>query len=191
MIQQIPHWMFAMRDTLGANAYRALVTIVSDPSLERRVREEMVGADLSDPRAIDALTYLEACLQEAMRLWPTTPLLARETIRDVRLAGEQVDQGTQILILNVFNHRDPDGVPDADRVAPERWAGGKTDYRFNHLSNGSQDCPGAPLVLLLGKAVLAQVLGRYSLSVRTPAIGSGSLPPMLDFFDARFEVRTR
>jgi cytochrome P450 len=71
---------------------------------------------------------------------------------------------------------------------PERWAGGRSDYRFNHLSNGSQDCPGAPLVLLLGKAVLAQVLARYTLRVRKPAIGSGSLPPMLDFFDAQFEV---
>ena len=28
---QIPHWMFAMRDTLGANTYRALAAIVADP----------------------------------------------------------------------------------------------------------------------------------------------------------------
>src|SRR4051812_49872651 len=33
---QVPHWMFAMRDTLGANTYRALAAIVADPEVERR-----------------------------------------------------------------------------------------------------------------------------------------------------------
>src|SRR5205085_11993215 len=40
VVHQIPHWMFAMRDTLGANAYRALAAIVADPSRERRARED-------------------------------------------------------------------------------------------------------------------------------------------------------
>ena len=79
---QIPHWMFAMRDTLGANTYRALALIVADADVERRVREEIAGGDLSDPSFVGGLAYLEGCLQEAMRLWPTVPLLARETTRD-------------------------------------------------------------------------------------------------------------
>ncbi len=45
-----------------------------------------------------------------MRLWPTTPLVAREAMHDVTLAGRGVPAGTQILILNVLNHRDPDHV---------------------------------------------------------------------------------
>jgi cytochrome P450 len=193
VVQQIPHWMFAMRDTLGANAYRALVAIVADPAVERRVRDEIAVVDLADPAALDRMRYLEGALHEAMRLWPTTPLLAREAIRDVTLAGERVPAGTQILILNVFNHRDPDHVEDADRLVPERWSDGAGDYRFNHLSNGRQDCPGAPLVLLLGKAVLANVLARYSLELEAPRLrtSGGALPAMLDFFQARFTVRSR
>src|SRR3954467_13066931 len=72
--QQIPHWIFAMRDTLGANVYRALALAVSG-----------------------GYTDLAGVLREAMRLWPTTPLIARE----------KVDDGSQVMILNVFNHRDP------------------------------------------------------------------------------------
>jgi cytochrome P450 len=167
VVQQIPHWIFAMRDTLGANVYRGLAAIVSDPAIGERVREELTGID-PRPGAIDGLRYLERCLQEAMRLWPTTPLLARETTTDTTLAGEPVDEGTQVMLLNVFNHRDPETVEDADRIVPERWIARVRDLRFNHLSNGRQDCPGGPLVLLLGKAVLAGVL--------TPTSSSSSRP---------------
>jgi cytochrome P450 len=193
VVQQIPHWMFAMRDTLAANAYRALAAIAAEPAVERRVREDMIGADLCDPRALDGMSYLGGCLHEAMRLWPTTPLLAREVVHDVTLAGEQVSAGTQILILNAFNHRDPDHVEDADRLVPERWRSSEAkDYRFNHLSNGSQDCPGGPLVLLLGKAAIAQVLSRWTLRLEEPLLpAGGAMPTMLDFYSARFAARRR
>ncbi len=188
--QQIPHWMFAMRDTLGANAYRALAMIVSDPAVEQRVRAELGEVEVIDPAAVAGLGYLEGCLQEAMRLWPTSPLLARETTREVTLAGERLEEGTQVMLLNVFNHRDPDHVEDADRCKPERWSDDAHDYRFNHLSNGSQDCPGGPLVSLLGKAVLAHILSRYSLDLERPKLGeSGSLPRSFDFYDACFTLR--
>ena len=189
-MQQIPHWMFAMRDTLGANTYRALALVVADPDVERRVREELDGADLSGPAAVDGLTYLEGCLEEAMRLWPTVPLLARETTRDTTLAGEQLEEGTQVMILNTFNHRDPEQVQGADRLQPERWQNGDRSYRFNHLSNGSQYCPGIPLVLLLGKAVIARLLERHELVLREPELEPGEpLPHMLDFFSITFDVR--
>jgi cytochrome P450 len=190
--QQVPHWMFATRDTLGANAYRALAAIASDPAVLRRVRSELDGADLSDARAIDQMTYLDGCLSEAMRLWPTTPLLARETTRATTLAGERLDEGTQVMILNPFNHRDPDAVQDADRLDPSRWESGERDYRFNHLSNGAQDCPGGPIVLLLGKAVLARVLDTYDLTLEHPQLRAGEpLPHMLDFYAMRFRADRR
>jgi cytochrome P450 len=190
VVHQIPHWIFAMRDTLGANTYRALALLVSDHEVERRAREELEGADLSDPNAIAGLVYLEGVLQEAMRLWPTTPLLARETTRETTLAGEKLDEGTQVMILNTFNHRDPDEVDGADRLKPERWQNGDRSYRFNHLSNGTQDCPGGPLVSLLGKAVIAGLLDEYELTLREPELDAGgALPNMLDFFDIRFDVR--
>jgi cytochrome P450 len=189
---QIPHMMFAMRDTLGANTYRALALAVADASVEQRIRDEIGGGDLSDPSFVDGLSYLEGVLQEAMRLWPTVPMLARETTRETELAGAELEEGTQVMILNTFNHRDPDAVPEADRLKPERWQNGDGSYRFNHLSNGTQDCPGGPLVSLIGKAVIAQLLSRCELYLREPELEPGEpLPHMLDFFDIRFDVRPR
>ena len=189
---QLPHWIFAMRNTLGANAWRALATIVADGEIKRRALEEVEGADLSRSAEVDGLRYLEGCLSEAMRLWPTTPILARETIRETTLAGQKLDEGTQVMIFNTFNHRDPAQVENADSFRPERWSSGERDYRFNHLSNGSQDCPGGPLVYLLGKAVLANVLGRCDLTLREPALDSQApLPYTLDPFSTRFSTQPR
>jgi cytochrome P450 len=192
VVQQIPHWMFATRDTLAQNAFRALAAIAADDGACRGVRDEIDGVNLSDPDAVAGLGHLEGCFQEAMRLWPTTPLLARETKREVTLAGETLDEGTQILILNVFNHRDAEHVEDADRLIPDRWNRNRTDYRFNHLSNGAQDCPGGPLVLLLGKAALGQILQRYRVSLEHPQLpNGGDLPYMLNFFETRLSVGRR
>ena len=188
IVHQLPHWMFAMRDTLATNVFRALAAIAAQPEIEKRALEEIEGADLSDPAQLDGLTYLEGCLQETMRLWPTTPLLAREATRDSSLNGDQVDEGSQVMMLNVFNHRDPQAAPDINRVNPER----EPDPRFNHLSGGSQNCPGGPLVSLLGKAVVAQFFSRYRMQLREPALPSeGDMPNMLDAFAIRFGLAPR
>ena len=192
IVQQIPHWIFAMRNTLGANAWRALATIVASEDAEGRALEEIERADLADSADIDALRYLEGCFSEAMRLWPTTPILGRETTRETTLSGQKIDEGTQVMIFNTFNHRDPEQVSEPNSFKPERWSGGERDYRFNHLSNGSQGCPGGPLVSLLGKAVLANVIGRYDLSLREPALDpSGPLPLTLDPFATSFATQPR
>ncbi len=185
IVHQLPHWMFAMRDTLATNVFRALAVIAAQPEIERRVLEELESAGPGDPSKLE---YLDGCLEEAMRLWPTTPLLAREATRDATLAGESVDEGSQVMMLNVFNHRDPAVAPDIDEMRPER----EHDVRFNHLSGGSQSCPGGPLVSLLGTAVLAQLLSRYRVQLREPDLPQeGALPNMLDAFAIRFGLEPR
>ena len=194
VVHQIPHWLFAMRDTLGANTYRALAAIGADETIEERVREEFAERDLTSAQDVDGLRYLEGCLQESMRLWPSTPILAREATRDAVLAGERIEEGTQVMLVNTFNHRDTDSVADADLLKPERWETEKRDYRFNHLASGSQWCPGEPLVLLLGKAVIAQTLKGWDVTVVEPDLPAGSrepLPNMLDFYSIRLVVRRR
>jgi hypothetical protein len=56
-------------------------------------------------------------------------------------------------------------------------------YAFNHLSNGSQSCAGAPLVLFLGTAWLARLLARWRFEpTPAPAAGGAEQPLILDHF---------
>jgi cytochrome P450 len=186
---QVPHWMFAMWETLGTNTLRALALILAHPVAEQHVRWEMAKADLATAAGVDGLKYLEGCVQEAMRLWPTTPMLVRETVVQSLICGQAVPVGTQVLILNSVNHRDRKRYAWADSFAPERWAQGTPDSLFNHLSSGRQVCAGKDLALFLAKAVLATLLASRRLVLAGPKLDpSRPMPYAYDYFNIRFEA---
>jgi cytochrome P450 len=194
---QVPHWLFAMGDTLAINAFRALALIASHPRQRARVLDEVSSAaadDAPDAGAVAGLRYLDACLSEAMRIWPTTPMLSRETVADTDWRGVSVPAGTQVLIVNTFLHRDRERHAWADRFAPERWIDGEAaeDWAFNHFSRGPQGCPGAALTLFLGRAFLAALLRRREIDLLAPRLDpERPLPQMLDYFGLRLELAGR
>ncbi len=193
---QVTHWLFAMGDTLPINGFRALALIASHPREQAAVEAELAagaGGDV-DARGVGSLDRLEACLQEAMRLWPTTPILSRETLEEVDWDGAPVPAGTQVLISNTFNHRDRERHEFADRFAPEAWidGGAAGDWSFNHFSHGPQGCPGADLTLFVAKALLAGIISRREVRLAgAPLDPNRPLPHMLDAFALRFALDPR
>jgi cytochrome P450 len=174
---QLTHWLFATQDTLSLNVMRALVLLAAFP--------DAAGADDEDG--------LRATLLEAMRLWPTTPLLSRELLSDMVWHSVRVPAGTNVLISNTFMHRDGDRLGDAaDRFTPQGWREGgefADDWGLNFFSHGPQGCPGARLAVLLGVASLRAVLARGALRPESPKLDLAKpLPHMLDAFRARVTV---
>jgi cytochrome P450 len=195
---QVPHWFFALQDTLAINTLRALALLGSHPRQRARVEEELTATanewPSGSPEQVEGLEYLEACLEEAMRLWPTTTMLSRETVDEVEWAGEAVPAGTQVLIVNTFHHRDSEVVEFANRFYPEAWTKGSAadDWTFNQFSHGPQGCPGAWLALFLGKAMLAAVVQRRRPRLVGPKLDpTRPLPHMLDFFSVRVALDAR
>ena len=183
---QVPHWLFALADTLPANPLRALALIAAHPDQRDAVRAAIAG----EPRLVER-RYLRACVQDAMRLYPTTPLLSRVTVEEAELGGAVVPAGTQVLWVNLFHHRDRERVEFADRFAPDAWTDGEAggDWSFNHFSHGPQGCPGAGLALFVGKVMLAQLLATRQVTLLQPKLDpERPLPHMLDFFALRFSV---
>lgn len=172
---QAIHWLFAMGDTLPLNLMRALVLLATHPEQLHEVRAEIASIDIDRAEGVAGLDYTAGCVLEAMRLWPTTPLFGRITTRDVTFpGGEVLPADTQVLIYNVFNHRDPARVPFADDFSPGEWASGDASqsWQFNFFSHGPQGCPGAGLSVFLGQAFLARLLAYW-----TPSVDGVSLDP--------------
>jgi cytochrome P450 len=188
---QVIHWLFAMGDTLAANTLRALAALATHKAERSEVHAEIAAADITTPQGVASLKYLAGCLLEAMRLWPTTGMFARVSTRDVEFpSGAVLPAGRQVLIYNVFNHRNRDLIPYADRFSPGEWASGSAgeDWSFNFFSHGPQVCPGAGLSVFLGQAVMANMLSAGSLSVSGVGLEPGKrLPHSLDLFG--FEVK--
>jgi cytochrome P450 len=180
---QVIHWMFALGDTLAINSLRCLALLaVHDAERERALAPA------------DGPAFLDACLHEAMRLWPTTPMLSRETTREVEWGGVEVPAGTQILIVNSFNHRDRSRFEWADRFSPEEWISGGAgeEWSFNHFSHGPQGCPGVALSLLVGRAMVGTVLGAGAVELLEPSLDPGKpLPHSLDYFGLKFRLPAR
>jgi cytochrome P450 len=140
---QVVHWLFAMGDTLAANTLRALAALATHTEQQAEVRAELVKADIGTPEGVASLKYLAGCLLEAMRLWPTTGMFARVTTRDVTFpSGAVLPAGQQVLIYNVFNHRNRDRIPYADRFSPGEWVSGDAsqDWSFNFMSHRGTGC---------------------------------------------------
>jgi len=168
---QVTHWLFAMADTVAANAFRALAATVNQPSVLADVRASLrAPTSVSD---VDGMGALERCVHETMRLWPTTPMFGRRTTAATTLGGVPLPGGTQLLIVNSFNHRDPRSIDDPDLFTPDRWRDARPDYRFNQFSNGTQGCPGSSLSVFLMKAVLANLLVDCSF---TPLVAAAQKP---------------
>jgi cytochrome P450 len=92
------------------------------------------------------------------------------------LGQEIVPKGTQVIILNGFNHRDDETHESADSFRPERWQEHSVDYHFNHFSNGTQVCAGKTLALFIAKAVLVNLLRESHLKLLSPATLHPQLP---------------
>lgn len=175
---QATHWMFAMGDTLATNALRCLAVLATHDEQRRRALSDSDGS------------YLDACLHEAMRLWPTTAMLSRVSVGATEWDGAEVPDGTQFVISNVYGHRDRERVPYADRFAPEEWTEGNASSNpaFNHFSRGPQGCPGTALALLAGRAFLREAL-ECGVVAESPRLNPDEpLPHMLDFFGIRLLV---
>jgi cytochrome P450 len=180
---QIPHWMFAIRETLAINTARAFALLVSHPKQLQYAKQELVWKNDISAKDIHELKYLEACVQEAMRLWPTTPYIAREAIGEEVIEGSSILPQTQVLILNTFNHRDSEASVTADRFYPDQWFAGAPDLPYNHLSGGPQVCAGKDLALFIAKSVLATLLHKGNYVLNRPQLDPGKpLPAMYNHF---------
>jgi len=190
---QFTHWLFALQDTTSVNVLRALALLATHDLALETAQEELES--LGDPLSggdVARLAHLRAILLEAMRLWPTTPMLARETVTELVWNGVRVPAGTQVLIVNLFHHRDPERLGEAaDRCSPEGWLDGRfdADWGLNHLSHGPQGCPGANLALLIGTATLAALLRRGTPRLAVGDLSAdGPLPHMLNPFALRMTL---
>jgi cytochrome P450 len=161
-VGQIPQWLSGIQDTLAGNVYRALALVAAHPEQRRHLHKELSDRDTTTPDGVAAMPRLTACLQEAMRLWPTTPVISRVSVAETEWHGAVVPPDTEILIHAAFHHRDRRYYDFADRFAPDVWLPGGAavgDWSFNQFGHGPMACPGRALALVLGTATLAEVLG--------------------------------
>jgi hypothetical protein len=176
--EHVPHWLFAF-DAAGIVTFRTLALLATHP-------EQAAQAEADEP---PRLPCLRACVMEAVRLWPTTPLLLRQSTQETGWGGEPLPPGTRFVIFTPYFHRDGDTVPHADRFAP----GAPAEPGVVPFSDGPARCPGRNLVLLVASTMLARLLRAHTYRLKSPPELSPDcpLPATVDAFGLSFAVAER
>jgi cytochrome P450 len=96
---------------------------------------------------VDGL-YLEACLQESMRLCPVVVHVTRVARRGLRIGGHDIPSGTRIFPSAYLAQRNPEVFPEPDRFRPERFLAGRA-YEGSYFPFGfsPRTCIGRHFVL--------------------------------------------
>ncbi len=159
--QQVPQWLFAY-EPAGMAAFRALALLAAHPEQMRRARREAESGSVELP-------FLRACVQESLRLWPTTMAILRESTEDTVWAGKTMPAKTGMLIFTPFTQRDEENLRFADTFAPDTWLDGTARESWSVLpfSGGPGECPGRQLVLLTTSMFLAELLRAHDFRQRS------------------------
>jgi cytochrome P450 family 135 len=128
---------------------------------------------LHHPPALDRLLfelergderYLEAVLQETMRLRPVPHMTARRLAAPLELGDYSLAAGTTVAIPAYLVHHRTDLYPDPEAFRPERFLDQPPGaFAWVPFGGGARRCVGASFATLEMKCVLSTVLRRVSL----------------------------
>jgi cytochrome P450 len=186
---QVAHWLFAF-DPAGMATFRALALLLAHPDQAARAREEV---ERSRGVARADLPFLRACLLEALRLWPTTPAILRESRQETEWRNGTMPKDTSLVVFAPFFHRDDTRLPHAHRFHPDLWLGDPHpgDWPLVPFSGGPGTCPAHNLVPMLGSATLAALLDAPEIALADPARldPHRPMPALLDPYTLAFTLR--
>jgi cytochrome P450 len=124
--------------------------------------EDVTAGGALKPEHVAKLAYTRQVFQEAMRLYPPAPIIARVTTRPFNVGNSPAPIGSMIYIPIYALHRhrmlwdQPDQF-DPDRFAPEP---SKARHRYAYLpfGGGPRICIGSAFAMMEGVALLATLL---------------------------------
>jgi len=184
MLQQVPHWMFTFTGSGTDLLVRTLALITSNPGVHHRVIAELRAAGpLDRAETIEGLSYLQACLLEAGRLFPPV----------TRTFHAYVSAGKGGTIVHWFPllHRDERLGETVNAFRPERWLGNELDAaagESNLFLRGPRACPGMHLTLFVCKAALARMIAEQRVVARLERLTTVPLPVSFPKRAPRFTV---
>lgn len=180
LVNQLMTFLAAGHETTASALSWAVYLLCKHPDVQTRLRAELrtqlpaiasPGSPIS-AADIDKLPYLNAVLQETMRVFPPVPLTLRETANNTTVQGHFVPRGTTVVIcpwaVNTSTHL---WGPDARAFNPERWlgpgcantGGADSNYAVTTFLHGPRSCIGKDFAKAEFACLVASLVGRFEL----------------------------
>ena len=114
--------------------------------------------------------YLDAVLNEVLRLYPPAWILGRQPTRDVVADGWRFRKGSTVLMSQLVMHRSPRYFDDPEQFKPERWLNPPQLPQFAYFpfGGGSRKCIGDQFAWSEARMHLALIGARYRFDLESP-----------------------
>ena len=172
--------VFAGEDTTSNTIAWLMNFVARDADVAARIAAEsdaVLGARtvLDEIGALDRFPYIDACVDEAMRMKPVAPFLGLETNQDMVVGDVRLEKGTPIMVITRLAGRSEEDFPQAEEFRPERWlqdksahkhaVGGDPGRKLFPFGGGPRFCPGRYLAQAEIKVVMSMVAKNFTLTL--------------------------
>jgi cytochrome P450 len=140
--------------------------LAKDQATQQRLFEEVstvAGDQMIGATHVEGLSFCRQVIQEAMRLFPPAPGIARVSKDAMEIGGMQIPARTRIHIPIFALHRNVGLWDSPNAFDPDRFSGVKARSRFAFLpfGGGPRICIGAGFAMLEAATILATVVRAF------------------------------
>ncbi|KAL0257660.1 hypothetical protein SLS55_006823 [Diplodia seriata] len=146
-------FMLAGTETTATSLSGLTYHLLRNPAKLRKLVAEIRGAyatkDDMNLVNLQRLPYLQACIEEGLRLYPPAPIGTPRKVAEggAAVCGRWVPGGTRVYVHHYAAYRSDANFRNADAFVPERWMGApeyEGDRRdvFEPFSYGPRNCLG-------------------------------------------------
>ncbi|XP_045780375.1 cytochrome P450 4V2-like isoform X2 [Maniola jurtina] len=160
--EHVDTMLFAGHDTTSTSLMYTMLLVGSYPEVQQKIFEELHDVFGDDDRDVtkqdlSRLVYLEAVLNESLRIYPIAPVMARKLDQDIKLRNCTLLKNRTCFLWAYGVHRHPMWGPDAEEFKPERWLDPATLPKCPTAFAGF----GKTYAMMSMKITLAHVFRRY------------------------------
>lgn len=177
--EEVDTFMFKGHDTTSAALCFALMLIASHKDVQNLILAEMkeVLGDLKKKPTCNDLQnfkYLERCIKETLRLYPSVHFIARTLGQDLTTRGGYVLPKDTNAVIHIYDvHHNPEIYPDPEKFDPDRFLPENVQkrhpYAFLPFSAGPRNCIGQKFAMLELKTAICAILANFVLEpIDTP-----------------------
>ncbi|KAL3810173.1 hypothetical protein ACJIZ3_000047 [Penstemon smallii] len=158
-------------DTTASTVEWVMTELLQNPKKMSSVKNELITVIEKNIQVkesdISKLPYLEAVINEVLRLHPPGPLLLpRKSESDVEIKGYIIPKNSQILVNVWAIGRESSAWPNPNTFEPERFLDKKFDFNgqnFNFIPFGSgrRMCPGLQLAIRMLPIMVASLIHNF------------------------------
>ena len=164
-------------ETTSSTMSLLLYSLAKNPLIQEKCYGEISGVLSDDEKEIDYETvnempYLEACIQETLRLYPIVLRNQRACVKDSNINGMLIKKGTQVIVPTWAMHRNPELFgDDASDFIPERFLedGGEkmaehvSNHTFHAFGGGPRICIGMRFAMVEMKIAISKLLKNFTI----------------------------